>query len=199
MTGPDARTLALYEARAEEYAQRTLSEAPDEALAAFLGDMPAGGAVLDLGCGPGFAAARMAQAGLQVEATDAAAAMVALAARHPGVTARQESFDALDAQARYDGIWANFSLLHAPRANLPRHLAAMARALRPGGLVHVAMKRGEGTARDSLGRAYTYVTAPELEHLLLDAGLTTVRRRFSGEDPGFDGVPAPWIGMQAHG
>ena len=60
--------------------------------------------------------------------------------------------DEIDGEDLYDGIWANFSLLHAPRAAFPLHLMALKRAIKPGGLLHLGMKLGEGEGRDGLGR-----------------------------------------------
>ena len=42
--------------------------------------------------------------------------------------ARQARFDELEVQGVYDGIWANFSLLHAPKSEFPGHLARIRRA-----------------------------------------------------------------------
>jgi SAM-dependent methyltransferase len=44
----------------------------------------------------------------------------------------------------FDGIWASFSMLHTPKAEHRTHVAAMARALRPGGYLYLGMKLGEG-------------------------------------------------------
>ncbi|MGP6086965.1 class I SAM-dependent DNA methyltransferase [Antarctobacter jejuensis] len=193
----DRETIRIYDSRAEDYAQVTASDGPDATLSAFIAALPQGGRVLDLGCGPGISSGHMAAAGLSVEAWDASEAMVALAATRAGVTARQASFDALDAEATYDGIWANFSLLHAPRGDMPRHLAAIARALKPGGLFHIGVKEGEGEKRDGLGRLYTYYTPASLTALLQDAGLTPGPYSH-GTDKGLDGVVAPWITATAH-
>lgn len=196
MTDPE--TIRLYDARAQDYARLTGADVPDATLTAFIAALPPGARVLDFGCGPGLSAGHMAAAGHRVQAWDASAAMAALAATRPGVTARQASFDDLDAEDAYDGVWANFSLLHAPRADVPRHLSAIARALKPGGLVHVAVKEGTGEARDSLGRLYTYFTEAELAALLTRAGLAP--GPFArGQDKGLDGVVAPWISVTAHG
>ncbi len=195
MTDPE--TIRIYDSRANDYAEVTASDGPDATLTAFIAALPQGGRVLDLGCGPGLSSGHMAAAGLTVEAWDASQAMVALATDRPGVTARQASFDDLDAEAAYDGIWANFSLLHAPRADMPRHLAAIARALKPGGVFHIGVKEGEGEKRDSLGRHYTYYSATSLTALLQDAGLTPGAYTH-GADKGLDGVVAPWITVTAH-
>ena len=139
----------------------------------------------------------MAAAGLIVEATDACPEMVALADAHEGVAARVASFDDISGTVEYDGIWANFSLLHAPRADLPRHLAALRRALKPGGRFHIGMKTGTGEERDSLGRHYTYVTAEELQQLLIEAGFTPLSSS-TGRDVGLSGEVSDWVTIAAH-
>ena len=111
--------------------------------------------MLDLGCGPGLAATRMANAGLQVDAMDGSAEMVAMAAQHDGVTAWQATFDQITGTDIYDGIWANFCLLHASKEAMPHHLAAMVTALKPGGAFHIGMKTG----------SYTHLTPPQATHV----------------------------------
>ncbi|QJF50129.1 class I SAM-dependent methyltransferase [Roseobacter ponti] len=189
----DKETLSVYAARADEYS--ALADADTQsnpALAAFIAALPDGADVLDLGSGPGAAAAAMARAGLRATAWDPVAEMVTLAARNEGVAAEQKGFDDLTGTACYDGIWASFSLLHAPREAFPRYLAAIARALRPGGVFHIGMKTGTGSKRDGIGRLYTYYTTKELSGLLAAAGFT-VSDVTTGEDAGLDGVIAPWV------
>lgn len=194
----DKETLAAYAAKLDDYVRVTEDLADDPQLAAFIAALPKGAHALDLGCGPGWAAAQMAAAGLTVTATDAAPEMVDLASRSPGVTARVASFDDITETDAYDGIWANFSLLHAPRDAMPRHLAALRRALKPGGLFHIGMKTGEGAHRDALGRHYTYYTDEELHDLLTDAGFTPFSSQ-TGTDKGLAGTMDPWITITAHG
>ncbi|CUH66281.1 Cypemycin methyltransferase [Thalassovita gelatinovora] len=194
----DPETIRIYDTRAQEYAQVTAAETPGRLLSDFIAAQPKGGSVLDLGCGPGIAAGWMAKAGLKVDATDASAEMVALAGQHPGVNAKQALFDDLDVVGRYDGIWANFSLLHAPRADMPRHLAAIHRALKPGGLFHMALKTGQGEKRDPIGRYYSYYSEPEVLDLLHAAGFTPTKI-VHGRDKGLDEVVADWISVASHG
>ena len=192
----DDRTLAVYAKRARDYANLQ-PDAPFETLSAFIARLPEGARVLDLGCGPGHDSGHMAKAGLAVEALDASPEMVALARASHGVDAWQGRFDDLDAHARYDGIWASFSLLHAPRADMPRHLAAIARALKPGGLLGLSLKEGTGEGRDRLGRFYTFYTEDDLRALLADVGLT-IRDVTRGEGRGLDGSASTWISVLAH-
>ena len=191
----DSETLAVYQARAAEYAACFASEAPDRALSKFMAALPPGGPVLDLGCGPGGAAVALMAAGFDVEAMDAAQAMVDIAVSH-GVRAGLGTFEDVTATARYDGVWANFSLLHAPRAALPRHIAAIRRALKPGGHFHIGMKLGQGETRDRLGRKYTFVTREELGDLLAGAGMVPVWEN-SFVEKGLAGTNDPGITLLA--
>lgn len=193
----DDETLAVYAAQSEKYAALTQAVGPP-LLAEFIASLPQGGTVLDLGCGPGASAAVMADAGLTVHATDAVPEMIALAARHPRVHAQVKTFDQIDGTDLYDGIWANFSLLHANRAALPHILKALHTALRPNGQFHIAMKLGDTTARDSIGRQYTYVTEAELRILLTTADFTPTKM-YEGRDKGLDGTYADWIALAAYG
>ncbi|WP_343032042.1 class I SAM-dependent methyltransferase [Roseovarius bejariae] len=188
----DKETLAYYGKAAGEYAERTAHLDKDPALDAFLAQVPPGGRVLDLGCGPGVMAARMAGEGFAVVATDAVPEMVEMAAVSPGVEARVARFDEIEGEAEFDGVWANFSLLHAPRGDLSGHLRAIHRALRPGGQFHIGMKTGEGERRDELGRLYTFVTEVELRGLLADAGFAPISDR-RGREAGMSGIPEDWI------
>lgn len=192
----DRKTLEVYDAQAEDYS-RLIANWQDSGLDAFIATLPASGAVLDLGCGPGNAAAKMAAAGLNVTATDGSAEMVRLAARHPGVTALQATFDEITGDALYDGILASFSLLHAPRSALPRHLAALHRAAKPGAILLLRMKLGQGEAVDSLGRFYSYFSESELNGLLEQAGFSVASAR-TGRDKGLAGDIEDWIAITAH-
>lgn len=194
----DARTLAVYAERGDDYAAMMDREAArDPMIGRFIAGCPPGGRVLDLGCGTGHYARLMAQAGLAVEALDAVPEMVERAARLPGVAARLGVFADLDAIAEYDGIWCYFSLLHAPRSEFPAHLRRIATALRPGGLLYLGMKRGRGGGRDRLGRYYEYYERDDLEAHLIQAGLTPSGCWF-GTGEGLAASPEGWVVIAAH-
>jgi SAM-dependent methyltransferase len=193
----DKETIDLYTARASDYADLIgKATAPDTQLQSFLDHLPENADVLDLGCGPAGAAALMAKAGHRAIATDASPGMIELANQQPGVTARLETFDDIAGDAIYDGVWANFSLLHAAREDLPRHLSAIAQTIKPGGIFHIGMKTGTDTDRDALGRRYTFVTHEELAGLLSDVGLVEFTH-WTGREKGFAGTLDPWIVIQA--
>jgi SAM-dependent methyltransferase len=191
-------TIRVYDERAAEYAKMTNADADaGKQLRLFMSHLPDGGRVLDLGCGPGAAAAAMANAGFIADATDASCEMVALANEHPGVNARQALFDDISGQDIYDGIWASFSLLHAPRADFPTYLGALHKALKPGGTFYIGMKLGTGEGPDRLGRFYTYYSQEELENHMTNSGFTITDRTL-GAGVGLDGSTSDWISVIAH-
>ncbi len=195
----DDQTLAVYDGQADDYvAMMSEYAVKDPLIAKFIAACPVGGSVLDLGCGPGGYAVLLARAGLQVDALDASTEMVARIADMPGIVSRVGRFDDVSGTDIYDGIWASFSLLHAPRADMPRHLSALHMALKPGGIFFLGMKMGVGGKRDGLGRHYEYYTREELETLLKDAGFTPTDH-WTGQAKGLDKTYHGWIVISAHG
>lgn len=193
---PDKKTIATYDAKAADYVKLTGTDAPDTTLQAFIDLMPKGARVLDLGCGPATASAHMRDAGLRPDPVDASQGMVDLANQTHDIGARLVTFDDIDAEAMYAGVWANFSLLHAPREDLPRHFKAIYRALLPQGVLHIGMKTGEGGARDAIDRLYTYVTVTELRDLLEAVGFTITFTK-QGAERGLAGTMDDFVIMRA--
>ncbi len=166
----DKKTIATYNASAADYENRFSRTTPDRDLRRFIEAIPKGGLVLDWGCGPGNSAAMMQAAGLKAEAVDASEKMVELAREKYRLDAKIASFSDLDAVDYYHGIWANFSLLHAPKSDMANHLQAAHAALKKGGFLHIGMKLGVGGKRDKMARMYTYYESGELKDLLTNAG-----------------------------
>ena len=193
----DAETLGVYAAQAETYAKRFDTKRKDPWMESFAAAMPEGGDVLELGCGPGRTAAFFVAQGLTVDAVDASPEMASVAKDLHGVDVRIATFDEISGTDLYDGIWANFSLLHAPKAAFPNHLSRLARALRPGGRVHLGLKEGTGEKRDSLGRFYAFYEEQELRDLLGAVGwhVSNVDR---GRAAGRAGDDEPWLILTAH-
>lgn len=194
----DRETLAAYAARIDDYRNMASESAQrNEFRDAFIAALPTDARVLDLGCGPGHDAAAMADAGLDVIAMDASPEMIAVASAIAGLTTRLASFADLSDVAAFDGVWASFSLLHAPRAEFPAHLGNIFRALKPGGLFMIGMKTGIGEARDALGRYYTYYEVKELTDLLQAAGFNVTTSK-EGRAKGLAGPSEPFVVMTAH-
>lgn len=190
----DRQTLDVYDAQAAEYEARVAAKGTP-GLDDFIAALPENAHVLDLGCGPGLTAKHMMDRGLTVDATDGSDAMVKRARDH-GVPARLALFHRIDGHALYDGIFANFSLLHLPRSEMPAMLARLHNLLKSPGVLHIRVKLGTGDARDDLGRYYTYYQQDELEDLLTFVGFAIITR-ILGRGTGLDGRSSNWIVLHA--
>ena len=164
----DEGTLQFYRSNARSYAD--WAKAPSTRLRGFLALLPAGGSILELGCGAGNHSAVMLAEGFSVRATDGSPEMAEIASQRLGHAVEAMRFDQLDAHEAYDGVWASACLLHVPRDELTGILARIHRALRPSGVFYASYKMGEGDGRDSLGRYYNYASPEWLEATYASAG-----------------------------
>lgn len=187
--GGDIQTLDFYTENATGYAEYVKDEADNPQLAAFAAMLEPGARVLDFGCGPGWAANRLKSLGFKVKGFDGSAGLAEEARRRYGLQVRVGRFEDFDEIDAYDGVWASFCLLHDSRAATPGHLMRLARSLRPGGVLYVGVKEGEGEERDSLGRYYTYFSEAEMRQYLVEAGFSVLRTE-TETATGFSGVPA---------
>ncbi len=192
----DERTIKAYTDRVADYLRIPLPAEQLEARQAFVDAVREGGYVLDLGSGPGSDSAFLMRQGLKVRALDATPAFVEHA-RSNGVDAHLGTFDDVTEVAEYDGVYASFCLLHAPRADFPRHLNAIHTALKPGGQLFLGMKLGTGEHRDDLDRYYTYYSETQIKDALTSAGFT-IDRTMQGMGKGLAGSYDGFILVFAH-
>lgn len=192
----DQGTMAAYAAHIERYRKLVTDQGGNRRLGGFMARLKPGDAVLDFGCGVGDSAAAMRDAGLDVSCVDASPDMVAMALELHGMEVRQISFDELTDEDLYDGVWASFSLLHVPRADMPANLARIHRALKTGGILYLGLKEGDGEARDAAGRFYAYFGADEMRSHLATAGFTTIEIE-TDSVTGLLGTPEPCLHITA--
>lgn len=187
MTAPRPRDVAAhYDAEAEAYA----SPVPTEHLDEFLALLPPRGRVLEVGCGPGDDAARVAGEGFRVTGLDLSPGMVRVASRrHPGVEFRVADMRDLPfAPGSFDGLVAAFSLIHVPKAQVPATLRGFARVLAPRGAALLVMQEGRSEERYLGGDLLmNIVTFEELQGLLGGAGFLLVATHV--RDPRADELP----------
>ncbi|KAI5911889.1 DUF3427 domain-containing protein [Azoarcus sp. PA01] len=149
-----SNTLAYYAANAARFFDDTVAVDMSALHARFLAHVPAGGLILDAGCGSGRDSKAFIAAGYRVAAFDASPELARLAAEHLGGPVAVRRIQEVDEQARYDGIWACASLLHVREAEIPDALRLLCRALKPGATLYLSFKLGEGE-RTHEGRHFT--------------------------------------------
>jgi SAM-dependent methyltransferase len=187
----DQATLQFYGRNAASYA--AWAKAPSTRLIDFLGLLPPGGAILELGCGSGHHSAEMLARGFAVRVTDGSPEMAGIASRRLNHPVEAMLFDQLDDHEAFDGIWASACLLHAPRDELAGILSRIHRALKSGGIFYASYKIGEGEGRDSLGRYYNYPSPAWLEETYAAGGKWRPLKSENSEVKSFDETPATML------
>ena len=196
-------TVASYDSFVEDYSEATqgMPEQVGAAVKEFVAMLPAGARVLEVGTGPGRDARALEEAGLSVRRTDIT----------PGFVTRLRSqgfeADVVDPladdladptrDAAYDGVWASASLVHVRREDFPTVVSRLAEVTRPGGVLHLSLKEGDGARFSTHGnvgapRHFTFWREDPLREVLDAAGwdVTHVDR---GDGPRGE----TWLGVVA--
>ena len=138
-------TLDHYESNAESFWQGTKDHDVSQNIAAFLQALPQDAALelLDFGCGPGRDLYTFKSLGHRPTGLDGSEAFCRMAHQYSGCPTLHQQFLHLDlGEKQFDGIFANASLFHVPSQELPRVLAELYAALRPGGILFSSNPRG---------------------------------------------------------
>ena len=153
-------TRSSYDADASGYAEKVsglLDESPylRTSLALFtdLVNEAGGGPVADIGCGPGYVAGHLHDAGVEVFGIDLSPEMIAIA-RHDYPHLRFEVGSMTDLQladSSLAGIVAFWSIVHVPDDAMPGVCEQFSRVLRPGAPLLVGFHVGDETRHRTEG------------------------------------------------
>ena len=150
-------TLSWYRDNAIQYAEETRNSLVLDALWEFLSRMKEGGTILDYGSGSGRDSAYFINKGFSVDSLDGSAEMKAQAERLFGIKVKLSSFLSLEEKEKYDGIWAQASILHLEEHDLRVALTLIERALKRDGVFYSSFRKGEEDGYEK-GRWYTNMT-----------------------------------------
>lgn len=162
-------SIAYYDENSAAFFAGTIGADMSADRARFLRHVPAGGAILEAGCGSGRDALAFKMLGYAVTAIDGSAEMVRLASGHTGLPIQHLRFDQIEWRGAFDGIWSCASLLHVPRAELDAVMERLAQALTPGGAWYLSFKYG-ATERFT-DRHFTDMTEALLDQAVARTGL----------------------------
>lgn len=172
---PVLGSVAAYSDHLEAYTTCNADLVADQ-VNRFLGDIPAGGVILDAGCGPGRDLDRFVKAGYTALGVDLNPDFVnAAAAYAPTVLADLRDLPFEDHS--FDGVWACASLVHLDEPDARTALAEIARVLVPGGRGYISIKHAGHTGWTDTphGRRYFEIWKPEtFLAAVTDAGLNVL-------------------------
>ncbi len=189
-----AKTLEHYSERAEQFWEGTRDHDVKQNIEALLrhirGTPPF--RILDFGCGPGrdlmaFKALGHAPIGLE-----GSAPLAAMAREHSGCEVWEQDFLALKLPAgHFDGIFANASLFHVPKQELPRVLGELHAALKPQGVLFSSNPRGHNEEGWNRGRYGAYHDLEAWRGFLEAAGFSELEHYY--RPPGLPIEQQPWL------
>lgn len=153
----------------------------------FLRLLPPGGSILDVGCGAGTKAKFMADKGFQVTGIDFSDELLHIArSEAPHCHFMHVAMEELDRiSEKFDGVFAQASLLHIPKKEAPSIVQSMAERLADGGYLSIAVKERKPERPEEeivkerdygyeYERFFSYYTLDELRQYLQSAGLGVI-------------------------
>lgn len=159
------QTLDYYNRNAETFFQATAHVDMGPIHERFIHLVGPSGHILDAGCGSGRDAKSFRRMGYEVSAFDASEELAKRASEHAGIQVDVLSFNAFSESNKFNGIWACASLLHLKKTELPDALVKLWRGLKPGGVLYVSFKLGNGE-RVHADRFFTDLNEQSLHELL---------------------------------
>ena len=144
MSWNDVNSAVWYDRNTQAYIDNTRAVDLSDLHGKFLRYVPAGGRILDAGCGSGRDSLAFRRLGYDAAPMDASLAMVQHVRQLLGMEAIHRRHQDVNFAAEFDGVWSNASLLHVPHAALAGVLEKYRTALRPGGVLFASFKHGEG-------------------------------------------------------
>ena len=188
------RTLGHYQSRAEAFWEGTRDHDVSQNIEALLRHIRADApfSILDFGCGPGRDLRAFAQRGHRVVGLEGAPALADMARAYGGCEVWQQDFLRLALpQAHFDGIFANASLFHVPRQELPRILRQLHATLKPGGVLFSSNPRGDNQENINGERYGAYHDLAAWRDYLDAAGFRELEHYY--RPPGLPREQQPWL------
>lgn len=189
-----AKTLEHYSARAADFWEGTRGHDVTQNIGALLRNIRGlpPFRILDLGCGPGRDLAAFRDLGHHAIGLEGAPQFATMAREHSGCEVWLQDFLSLALPPRhFDGIFANASLFHVPRQELPRVLGELHAALKPGGVLFASNPHGNNEEGWNRGRYGAYHDLEAWRTFLTAAAFTELEHYY--RPPGLPIDQQPWL------
>ena len=189
-----ATTLDHYNERAADFWEGTRNHDVQQNIDALLRHIRAASPlrILDFGCGPGRDLMTFRALGHEAIGLEGSPPFATMARLHSSCEVWEQNFLALQLPSNYfDGVFANASLFHVPRQELPRVLSELHATLKPDGVLFASNPRGNGDEGWNRGRYGSYHDLESWRALLQAAAF--VELEYYYRPPGLPLEQQPWL------
>ena len=191
----ETSTIKHYDNNAEAFWQGTKDHDVTQNIDAFLNALPKNRPldILDLGCGPGRDLQYFKSLGHNPIGLDGSKQFCEMAQQHSGCPTLHQYFGNIDLSAyQFDGVFANASLFHVPKAQLPDVLAKIHDSLSSDGILFMSNPRGKGELWQ--GQRYGhYMELDTCEAFIEQAGFKALHHYYRPEGQPRD--KQPWLAI----
>lgn len=160
------KTIDYYNSNATQYFRNTVNVDMSECCGRFLKFVVPGGRIIDIGAGSGRDINYFKDRGYVVEGIDASEEMCRLASDYSATEVACERIQDWHPQEKYDGIWANASLLHLTFDEIEEFVCRVSDYLKPNGVFYISMKKGIQTGLDNNGRFFTDFSEEKVQQIV---------------------------------
>lgn len=188
-------TKETYDRIAKDYAERDKANVPEskdviDALNYFSEKLEEGSFILDIGSGGGRDAKFLSDKNFKVTGIDNSTEMLRSAESNaPKATFMEMDFEDLKfPDNSFDGIWANASLHHVPKINLPATLEKIYQILKNDGLFFIKIKQGESDGirenekfGEKIQRWFSYYKKDEVADILEKIGFQIIKSEITND------------------
>ncbi len=160
------QTIKYYNKNAQAYYDKTVNVDMSELCDRFLDHIKDGGVILDIGCGSGRDMRYFIEKGYHAEGLDASSEMCRLAGAS-SLSVENVPIEEWNPRKKYDGIWANASLLHVTISQIYTFFIKAEACMDTDGALFASMKTGLTNDIDADGRYFCPFSEEKLEEILI--------------------------------
>lgn len=189
-------SIEYYNKYAAKVYEDTVDVDMSEIMGEFLKHLEEGDTILDLACGSGRDTLTMYEMGFDVTPLDASEEMCKLAEIHTGLDVLQMTYEDMEFEDVFDGIWACNSLIHVPKNEMPEILCRICDALCSHGVLYLSVEKGdfEGFRGE---RYFCDYTMESLTAMVERTGLFEIIKVWETEDVRANHPDTMWVNMLA--
>lgn len=178
----DASTINYYNLNAKSYFESTVHADMSDCYERFIEYLNPGDSIIDIGAGSGRDVKYFLKCGFDVEGIDASVELCKLASDYTGVSIKCCTIQEWRPEKKYNGIWANASLLHLNMEEIQKFMCGIPDLLQDKGILYFSLKSGITTGIDTDGRFFTDVSEEKVQQFIEKSTAITIVDMWKTED-----------------